>query len=617
MPVTKAQQEPGRAYAQLKWKLLVILLMLVGIGVQVWAAGQWAENFDSDEATFGLMARHILRGEWPTFVYGNRYLGSTEAILAAPFLRLFGNHGNHVFVLRLSTIMLFALFLSLHALLVTKWFGRRTALFTLLFLIFPGWRILWWTFRPIGPYISMFVLGTIILLLGTSLLRQPVFRPAGLFLLGLIIGLALWTHQMSIPYVLALGVAFLLQSPEWKVLYAKGAKWGIATFGKAAVLLPLALVFGLSILFTLSLFSDSCSPPQQFALIRTASRLGLAVIAGGLGVALITVSGRRRLFLKGAGIVTAGVMLGIAPLWANALLTGVTPSPALWPSCPTEMPERLRLLARELLPGLFGLPTGTELSNILLPQTVPAAAITLFVGAAVFHFVWQQRRPLASLLTLHPLPRFEPAVIPALLFLIPISLAALGSNSVDALSIRYLLVAWQASAIILGLFVAALSKRAPIVTVALVALYVYQLGIVNLRSAHQFWETRHGRFSTAETVPLEEKLRDLQVTAGYGDYWTVYALDFLLEERMILAPYNGIDRYPPYTAHVAGQPRIALIFPAALLPETVSTIPEMQEVLSGFTGAGPAFPQFHNEIATRRLQERLRVGRWDVWLLEK
>jgi hypothetical protein len=238
-------------------------------------------------------------------------------------------------------------------------------------------------------------------------------------------------------------------------------------------------------------------------------------------------------------------------------------------------------------------------------------------GAAIFHFVWRQQRTLNSLLTLYPLPRFEPAFVPALLFLIPIVMAVLGSNTVDALSIRYLLLAWQASAMILGFFLAALSKRAPLVTLALVATCVYQLGLVNLRSAHQFWETRYGRFSTAGTAPREGIMRDLQITAGYGDYWTVYALDFLLEERMILTPYNGIDRYPPYTAHVAGQPRIALILPAALLPETLSTIPEMQEVLSGFTGAGPAFPQFHSEIAVRRLQQRLRVGRWDVWLLEK
>ena len=39
--------------------------------------------FDSDEAVEGLMARHVLTGEFPLFLWGQRYKGVPEVYLAA------------------------------------------------------------------------------------------------------------------------------------------------------------------------------------------------------------------------------------------------------------------------------------------------------------------------------------------------------------------------------------------------------------------------------------------------------------------------------------------------------------------------------------------------------
>jgi hypothetical protein len=614
MVVPRTQQVTNRVFALLKWKILFVLLILVGVGVQAWAAGQWSGNFDSDEATFGLMARHVLQGEWPTFVYGNRYLGSTEAILAAPFLYLMG---NHVLIFRLSTIMLYALFLSLHALLIARWFGRKAALFSLLFLIIPGWRILWWTFRPIGPYAVMFVLGTFILLLGTRLLCKRPFHPLALCLLGLAIGIALWTHQMSIPYILALAALFLLLSPEWRALYMKGAKWSAGLVGKAAVLLPLLFVATLFALFILAFFSSSCLPVETFALVRTVSLLSLALIVGVLVAALFAISKRRKALLVGGLLITVGIILGTTPLWANALLTGETPAPALWPSCPTELPGRMQILTRELIPGMFGLPVVASIPGLHPLQLILWGIVALFIGAAVLYFLWRYAAAVASLFILRPLHQLEPAIAVVILLIIPLSLAALGSNTVDVLSIRYLLVPWHASAIILGIFLAVISRRSPLLASIFIILWVYQLGFVNLRDIHRLWESRYDRFSFASIAILEQVLEEEQLTSGYADYWTAYALDYLGEERFILAPYNGVDRYPSYTEHVATHNRVALVFPVTLLPEEVSTLQEVQEILRGFTIAGPAFPEFHSEIENRHLEKRFQVGRWDIWILTR
>ena len=46
---------------------------------------------DSDEGIVGLMAKHITEGKpWPVFYYGQNYMGSLEAILAAFSFTLLG-----------------------------------------------------------------------------------------------------------------------------------------------------------------------------------------------------------------------------------------------------------------------------------------------------------------------------------------------------------------------------------------------------------------------------------------------------------------------------------------------------------------------------------------------
>jgi len=46
--------------------------------------------FNADEAVVGLMARHIQGGSWPTFFYGQAYMGSLDASLVALAFRLLG-----------------------------------------------------------------------------------------------------------------------------------------------------------------------------------------------------------------------------------------------------------------------------------------------------------------------------------------------------------------------------------------------------------------------------------------------------------------------------------------------------------------------------------------------
>src|SRR6266571_4996355 len=67
-----------------------LALILFGSAIRLILISQNWPITNSDEATIGLMAMHILaKGEHPIFSYGQNYIGSTEAFTAAVFFRFF------------------------------------------------------------------------------------------------------------------------------------------------------------------------------------------------------------------------------------------------------------------------------------------------------------------------------------------------------------------------------------------------------------------------------------------------------------------------------------------------------------------------------------------------
>jgi hypothetical protein len=49
------------------------------------------------------------------------------------------------------------------------------------------------------------------------------------------------------------------------------------------------------------------------------------------------------------------------------------------------------------------------------------------------------------------------------------------------------------------------------------------------------------------------------VRAATAGYWQSYKLTFLTDERVVVTPIDGIDRYPPYDAITAGSRTLAQI----------------------------------------------------------
>src|SRR5579859_1371959 len=106
--------------------LAALSLIMVATGLRLVLIAQNWPITNSDEATMGIMARHIAyRREFPVFFYGQHYMGSFEAFVSAAFFHLLG---SSVFSLRLGLVLMFTLFLVSSYLLTRLLYSKAWAL---------------------------------------------------------------------------------------------------------------------------------------------------------------------------------------------------------------------------------------------------------------------------------------------------------------------------------------------------------------------------------------------------------------------------------------------------------------------------------------------------------
>ncbi|WP_433312517.1 DUF423 domain-containing protein [Micromonospora chersina] len=234
--------------------LLALLVGLAGIGYRLALLLADAPPTNSDEATMGLAALHIARGEdFPVWFYGQAYMGTLEAYLAAPLVAL---AGPSVLVLRLPTLALYALFLALSWRLTRRLGGDRWfALLVVAVLALGSDRVVKNQLIAGGGYPELNPAGVALALLTVSLCagvpgaRLP--RWAGW---GLVSGLLLWADPLILPFVLALGAVLAVWRRRELVGRAGAALAGGLLLGATPMLLdslrhgrdPLAAVLAAS-----------------------------------------------------------------------------------------------------------------------------------------------------------------------------------------------------------------------------------------------------------------------------------------------------------------------------------------------------------------------------------
>jgi hypothetical protein len=194
---------------------IVVALALVGLGVRLWIMTGRLGVVDSDEAITGLMARHLLDGEFRAFMWRLSYQGTIATYPVALSFKLFGTSQ--------FTLELPYLFMSAGATVLVWRIGTRflssfqAAFGALAFWFWPALYV-WIGVKPLIFYVPTMVLG----LAGTLCALRAAERPRRALdwcLLGLFLGAGWWTSPNIMYFVVP--IALWLGAYHWRSLWPR------------------------------------------------------------------------------------------------------------------------------------------------------------------------------------------------------------------------------------------------------------------------------------------------------------------------------------------------------------------------------------------------------------
>lgn len=192
-------------------------IVAMGVFMRVLLVAQGWPHTTIDEGTIGQVAMNIaFHGDHPLFFYGQSYMGSLEAYLAAGVFRLFG---VSFFSLRIGLVFLFALFLLSMYLLTSLLYTKKLALFSILLLSLGSGYVIYREVQAIGGYSESLLFSSLLLLFACwlALTAGQVASPGhrrwrlvAYFAWGAVVGLGLWSDLIVVPSVLMSGLLLLL-----------------------------------------------------------------------------------------------------------------------------------------------------------------------------------------------------------------------------------------------------------------------------------------------------------------------------------------------------------------------------------------------------------------------
>jgi 4-amino-4-deoxy-L-arabinose transferase-like glycosyltransferase len=180
---------------------IVAVGIAAGLVLRVWVlASTSLGTLDSDEGVWGTMARQALHGHFYVFFWGQRYGGTQEVLLSAPFVAILG---STPLAIRIVPIALWGVAAILVWRIGRRLLGEPAARFAaVLFWLWPAYFV-WKSTRAHGFYGSTLVLGLAVLLLALRLRERRSRRD--LVLLGLALGCGLWASPqvaiLAVPAV--------------------------------------------------------------------------------------------------------------------------------------------------------------------------------------------------------------------------------------------------------------------------------------------------------------------------------------------------------------------------------------------------------------------------------
>ena len=180
--------------------------------------------FSSDASAQGLMALHIVEGRHhPIFLYNWSYVGSIKAHLTAA---LAWASGEPVVSFALAAALIYAAFTASVYLLARTVAPRPAALVAAAYVIVAPGFLTAWGMGNEGNYVDVMLFGTLMLVLGGRFIKDESSGTQTAFWMGVLGGLAFWTHILATYYLLtAVGV----------LLFHHYGRFGRAAFARLAI----------------------------------------------------------------------------------------------------------------------------------------------------------------------------------------------------------------------------------------------------------------------------------------------------------------------------------------------------------------------------------------------
>ena len=195
------------------------MIATVGLALKLALVASDAFPFNSDEAIVGLMARHILNGQWPAFFYGQAYMGSLDASLAALGFAILG---EAVWVIRLLQALLYvATIMTTAALGWSIYRSAWVAWVAAALMAIPPVNVMLYTTVSLGGYGEALLIGNLLMLLALWVWRQE----KGFALWGLLAGLGFWAFGLTLVFTIPTGFLVLrrLRHSKFKLVITIGA----------------------------------------------------------------------------------------------------------------------------------------------------------------------------------------------------------------------------------------------------------------------------------------------------------------------------------------------------------------------------------------------------------
>jgi hypothetical protein len=515
---------------------MIVLVVAASLLRFVLISNNWPTT-NSDEATMGLMAKHIAeRGELPIFFYGQAYMGPIEAYVSALLVPFFG---ASTFTLRLGLLAFFAFFLICMYYLTRLLYNRPLALATVGLLSLGSGDVLLHQLRGIGGYPEIVGLGASLFLLASRLalttnpdgeaISSATRRKRWLCysLYGFLVGFSVWTDQLILPWVATTGLFLLLfchRELRWR-----GAVWVlIGLLIGAAPLIYFNLTAPLNNNSITTLMGLQHAGAAQMAVQHIPA---MRQLIGSLLYALPTITGIRPLcpveVLPLFGPTTAQKFTCSA--WQGSWTLGYL---VLWSSAAWLAVHQLRLQWRQ--------EPAQRQTHSERRYTILQNARLLLLISALLTLISYTISPAAALVP-GPTSRYLVCIqiaTPAVLW--PLWQGVSGIRQAEN---RHMLLAH----------------------VSRIAVLLFITCILLLGTVQTCEDIPNAQQTYAQQESLVQSLSSIGATRIYSEYWTCNLLILQSNEHIICSDINAslkpaFDRYLPYRAAVREEPVSTYVF---------------------------------------------------------